>query len=292
MKKAVLIYNRGAGGKIHSKNALIEILEFFPKDQIHLEVFEVKNNNLPQLLENAIRSHPDIMIAAGGDGTVSAVASQLCNTAIVLGVLPVGTLNHFAKDLGLPSDIQSCAAIILKGNKSKIDVAELNGRSFINNSAVGFYPELVAERDQKIKTKGWNKWFSLLIAACKIWFKFPLMSFELMIEGKVISVKSPLVFIGNNNYKLEDAFNRPSLTHAILCVYILKSQSRLAILKGLWQVMRRGFCQAFDLEAYQVDSLILQSQHKKIKVAVDGELMYIAPPLRYSMQPQALWVIT
>src|SRR3954469_13335443 len=81
-----------------------------------------------------------LLIVGGGDGTIGAAASALVGSDTRLGILPLGTLNHFARDLGLPAKLEEAAAVIAAGRERRVDVAEMNGRTFINNSAIGLYP--------------------------------------------------------------------------------------------------------------------------------------------------------
>src|SRR6185437_11967871 len=81
-----------------------------------------------------------LLIVGGGDGTIGAAASALAGTETTLGILPLGTLNHFARDLGIPSDLQEAAELIARKTDRRVDVGEMNDRIFINNSAIGLYP--------------------------------------------------------------------------------------------------------------------------------------------------------
>ena len=88
------------------------------------------------------------IVAAGGDGTVNAVASALVGTQSALGVIPLGTLNHFAKDAGIPLDLDAAVDTVINGTTKLVDVGELNGHIFINNSSIGLYPAIVQERSE------------------------------------------------------------------------------------------------------------------------------------------------
>jgi diacylglycerol kinase family enzyme len=93
-----------------------------------------------------------VFVAAGGDGTVNAVASAVAGTERCMGVLPVGTLNHFAHDLGLPLKLEAAVAAITGGRTRGIDVAEVNGAVFVNNSSIGAYPTMVLDRERMRKS--------------------------------------------------------------------------------------------------------------------------------------------
>lgn len=113
--------------------------------------------------EEALQRGCMIVVAGGGDGTISTVASVLAGTDAVLGVLPLGTLNHFAKDLGLPLDLNEAVATIIEGHVAQVDIGELNGRTFINNSSLGLYPKLVSHRDAHQRL-GRSKWWAFFRA--------------------------------------------------------------------------------------------------------------------------------
>ena len=103
---------------------------------------------------HAARQKPWAIVAGGGDGTINAVASTLVGSNIALGVLPLGTLNHFAKDLNIPLELEAAAHNIIAGHASQIDVGEVNGRIFLNNSSLGLYPTLVRQRKKQQEQLG------------------------------------------------------------------------------------------------------------------------------------------
>lgn len=114
-------------------------------------------NGLPmsELVRRAAGRSP-IVVAAGGDGTISSVAAELAGTGKVLGILPAGTLNHFAQDLKIPSDLGAAAEVIARGEARCVDVGEVNGRVFINNCGVGLYPAIARKR-QQLQEAGWGR---------------------------------------------------------------------------------------------------------------------------------------
>src|SRR5689334_2347582 len=120
-----------------------------------------------------------VIAAAGGDGTQNAVASALAGTPTAMGVLPMGTLNHFAKDLGIGTDLAGAARVIATGRPRAIDVAQVNGRVFINNSSIGLYPQVVRRRDQMRERLGHGKWYAMLRAVIAIFRRFPLVRLRL-----------------------------------------------------------------------------------------------------------------
>ena len=118
---------------------------------------------LPALAAEA-RAAGGVVVAGGGDGTIAAVAAALVDTDVTLGVLPLGTLNHFAKDLGIPLDLEAAVRTLFAGNVARVDVGEVNGRIFLNNSSIGFYPQIVRERE-RLQRHGTGKWVAVARAA-------------------------------------------------------------------------------------------------------------------------------
>src|SRR6185503_11143696 len=93
--------------------------------------------------KRVIAAGAEVVVAAGGDGTVSAVASCVKGSGATMGVLPMGTLNHFARDLGIPPKLEDAIAVLARGLRVAVDLGEVNGRVFVNNASLGVYPDMV-----------------------------------------------------------------------------------------------------------------------------------------------------
>ena len=132
-----------------------------------------------------------LVIVGGGDGTISAAASALVGTKTQLGILPLGTLNHFARDLGIPTEISEAVSLIATGKERRVDVAEMNGRIFINNSAIGLYPLMVRDRDQQRKRLGRSKRLALLIASIRTLARFNHQRLTLTVNDEKARVDTP-----------------------------------------------------------------------------------------------------
>jgi diacylglycerol kinase family enzyme len=235
-------------------------------------------------------SDVDAVIAAGGDGTVSAVAAGLVGTEVALGVIPLGTLNHFAKDVGI-RDVDSAVAAIAVGRTKRIDVGEVNGRVFVNNSSIGLYPEMVIQRDAERRRFGRSKWLAMTKAALRTLLRFPLLHVAIALAGNVFSARTPFVMIGNNEYALgmRELGSRPRIDAGKLSVYTLRSTSRWR----MFLMMVRALFRRRDpeLEARSVDRADIVTNKRSLRVALDGEVMRMAPPLTYRSWPGALVVL-
>jgi diacylglycerol kinase family enzyme len=238
----------------------------------------------------AREGHVDAVIAAGGDGTVSAVAAGLVGSDVALGVIPLGTLNHFSKDLGI-KDVQTAIEAIAKGTTKRVDVGEVNGRVFINNSSIGLYPEIVTERDHDRRHSGRSKWVAMVRAAARILLRFPLLHVAIALAGSVLSAHTPFVMIGNNEYALglTELGSRKRLDGGKLVIYTLKSTSRWRMFVAMVRALFRR--RDPELEARCVERADIVTTRRSLKVALDGEVTRMAPPLTYRSRPGALVVL-
>src|SRR5205085_4347134 len=126
--------------------------------------------------------------------------SALGGTDTLLGVLPLGTLNHFARDLGIPTDLTEAVQLIASRKEQRVDIAEMNGRVFINNSAIGLYPLMVMDRDLQRKRLGRSKRLAMIVASARSLARFHHERLTLTINDEKELVDTPLLFVGNNDY--------------------------------------------------------------------------------------------
>ena len=236
----------------------------------------------------------DALVAAGGDGTVSTAAGAVAGTGLPLGVLPMGTLNHFARDAGIPLDLEAAAAAIAAGRTRRVDAAEVNGRLFLNNSAVGLYPMLVRERDAQRRRLGRTRRRAMLVAAARALGRFSSRRLTLRFAGMKAPVETPLLFIGNNKYEtgLLRLGRRAALDRGEMCLYAPLAASRLAFVWiSLRAVLGRPDRQGDFLVLDGVEEVEIGSRRPLLTVALDGEARTMETPLRYRTRPGAVRLI-
>lgn len=233
-----------------------------------------------------------MVAAAGGDGTVSAVASRLAGSGTVLGVLPMGTLNHFAKDLGLPLDLDAALDVLANGRTVAVDVGEVNGRVFINNSSIGIYPDIVLDRERQRRRLGRGKWPALLVACLNVLRRHPSLKVELQVEGERLLRRSPFVFIGNNRYEVEGfaVGSRNTIDAGRLSLYMAHHGGRFGLLRLAVLALLHRLRQAEDFEMLETAELVIRPERRRIRVAADGEVLMMQGPLHYRIRPGALQV--
>jgi YegS/Rv2252/BmrU family lipid kinase len=247
--------------------------------------------DVESLASSAVAS-ADVIVAGGGDGTISTVAGAVAKAGKTLGVLPLGTLNNFSKDLGIPQDLSDAVKTIVDGNVRLVDMAEVNGQTFVNNSSIGLYPRIVLRREEQQRL-GRGKWRAAFWAALQMFRLSPFLKVRIEVEGKSYLRKTPFVFVGNNEYEMElyNIGRREELDDGELSVYFLHRGGRWGVTLLLFHTLFGGLRQWKDFEEVSTTAVTIQTRRRKLHVALDGEVRTIRTPLEYRTLPKALKVI-
>ena len=287
-----VILNPASGGGSHG-DAASRVRELFAARGVVAEITRAGEGvSVPEVVRTAVESGVAAVVAGGGDGTVNAVASALVGGRLPLGVLPVGTLNHFAKDMGLPLELDDAVGVIANGNVRVVDAGEVNGRIFLNNSSIGVYPRIVELRD-RYREKGVGKWIAAGWASLAVLRRRPFLGVRIESPKGVILQRTPFVFVGNNEYHMSgfQAGSRDSLTGGRLAVYVMKAEGRRRLIRVAWLVLLRGAEETSELEFVSVEEATVETRRRNLQVALDGEVVTLQSPLKYRMLPGALRVL-
>ncbi len=288
-----VILNRTAGPG-HSDEGRQRLREAFARHGLAAEVRAASSgDDLESLAREALRARPAILVAGGGDGTIRAVASVVRGSSTALGILPLGTLNHFARDLGIPSDIDAAVAVIAAGHRQEVDVGEVNGRLFLNNASLGLYPDIVRDRTRQQRRLGRGKYWAMLWATFAVMRRSPFLRLKMLMDGAPLQCRSPFVFIGNNEYVMEgfQIGTRASVTTGKLSVYTTQRCTRGGLFRLALRALFGRLHQADDFSMASARSLSVQSRKSRLWVATDGELSAMATPLEFKVRPGALTVV-
>jgi diacylglycerol kinase family enzyme len=233
----------------------------------------------------------DALMVGGGDGSIRTVASVLAGTGVPLGILPLGTLNHFARDLGLPFEPRQAVAVLASGEVRSVDLGTMNGEVFLNNSSIGIYPFLVLERERRRHRQHLSKWVAMLLALPHVLRNLPLSRLRVSVGNLAEACRSPLVFIGNNEYQLALTAlgRRERLDGGELSIYVAKAKSDVAL---FWIACRviLGFSPAHGMRIVKGKTADIESHRHHLLVACDGEVERLRPPLHYEIRSRALRV--
>jgi len=294
VKDAVLLINRGGGAVTRDSNLVDKVGEALASAGVNAEVELVDGGNY-EVRCRAIADRKDpLLIVGGGDGSVAAAASALTGSESTLGILPLGTLNHFARDLGIPTDLGKAARLIADRPERRVDVGEMNGRIFINNSAIGLYPLMVINRDLQRKRLGRSKQLAMLVASVQTLVRFDHRRLTLIVNDERQSrIDTPLLFVGNNDYRIDLGApgRRESLDDGELCVMVMRKKTRRGLIAATLRALV-GRSRPDDMIRLEgVERLRVGSRRTKLAVSLDGEVVHVVPPLDYRIHKRALRVI-
>lgn len=288
--KIIISARAGTGDKNEVRERLASI---FDEKQIDIDMsFADSGTEVTELARDAARGAYKVVVAAGGDGTVNTVAAAVIDTGKILGVLPLGTLNHFAKDLRIPIDLQEAADTIVAGHTTEVDVAEVNNRVFLNNSSLGLYPMIVRELVKRERL-GFRKWPSFIWATLQAFRRYPFLDVQLRVNGELLDRTTPFVFVGNNEYAM-DLFKiglRERLDRGVLSIYITHRTSRLKLISLALRALVGRLRNDRDFLALRSNEVKIQTARKRLRVAFDGEIEVMETPLQYRVRQRALRVI-
>ena len=238
---------------------------------------------------------PDAIVVGGGDGTVNNAANAAAGTDMVLGVLPLGTFNHFAGDLGIPDDLSEAAAALASGEVRCVDVGEVNGRVFVNNSLLGVYPHMVANRDEIMDRHGWGKLRAVPAAVMHTLRTFPTHRLDLQGDRGFSRprLRTPFVFVGNGAYTSEGVATpiRERLDGGVLGLEVARGESRLRLVATAIATVIRGADKVQNLDRQRLSDLTVSAKTTRLQVALDGEVDWLDTPLHFRIRPGALRVI-
>ena len=268
--------------------------ELFAAQGVQAQAVMVRSGQeIVETARSAVVRGAQCVVAGGGDGTVSAVASQLARTPVALGVLPMGTLNHFAKDNGVPVDLDAAIAAIAHGHRAHIDVGEVNGRLFINNSSLGLYPDIVLDREQQRRRLGRGKWTALAAASLHAARRYPVLKLALDVDGKPLDRRSAFVFIGNNEYTMAgfEIGARERLDRGVLSLYVTQRTGRFGLFRLAMRALFHRLEQARDFDCLRATRVVVDTPQPFLRVATDGEVVVMRSPLEYRIHARALRVV-
>ena len=294
--RIIVLMNQAAGTASKEEISAATIEAAFRAAGVDATVEQVEGKAMATRARAVLDDGFDAIVAGGGDGTVSCVAGVVAGTKTPLGVLPLGTLNHFAKDIGIPADLEGAVRAIAAANVRALDLGEVNGETFINTSSLGFYPPVVQERDRQRKHLGRGKWLAALSALVKVLPRVHALRLTIKVDGQTLHRTTRLVFAGNNEYRMSlfTQGERKGLDSGLLYLYLVKRPSRLLLLRLALRALFSDAGTTDDFESFSVPSFTIENRRKsqrKVLVFLDGEVKSLAPPLLYRARARDLLVL-
>ena len=293
-KPIPVFVNRSGGAASRFGDKLVPTIEqAFQKSGLVAQVCAIEGSAIAEAVAEA--AGEPLIAVGGGDGTIGCAAGAIVDKggAATLAILPLGTRNHLAGELGLPGDLTKVAKLIAQGATRTIDIGRVNDRAFINNASIGFYPELVENRDAA-RERGLPKWIANIPAAVHVLGRARHHRLHLRLKGSEQVIRTPMLFVGNNRYALElgQVGKRAALDDGKLSIYAVEKGSPLRLVGMALRTIigradpSRDFAALAETESFEVEA-----HQSGIRIALDGEVIRLTSPLRFTVQPKALKVI-
>jgi diacylglycerol kinase family enzyme len=250
-------------------------------------------SQIAEAVEDLLERGANAILVGGGDGTVSSVAGIAARMGIVLGILPLGTRNHFARDLGMPLEMAEWPDIFRRLSRRRVDMGEVNGRPFVNNVSIGMYPRIVEERDRSERNGTVGRSVAQFSAAMRVAVRFPRSRCVLHFSKASVHCVTPILFVGNNEYEggLRPHSRRPVLDSGQLWVCTARASDPLSLLRLFWRVCGGRLEKIEELDMVLAQEVRIEFQSARITAAIDGETCRLKTPLRLRSLQRALEVI-
>jgi YegS/Rv2252/BmrU family lipid kinase len=293
MARITVLLNRGGGAVAADPQIADKVAQALADAGVDADVELIDGGDCAVRCKALSERGDEMLVVGGGDGTISAAASALAGSETLLGILPLGTLNHFARDLGIPTVIEEAAALIAERTERRVDLAEMNERIFINNSAIGLYPLMVLDRDLQRKRLGRSKRLAMIVASVRTLVRFGHHRLTLTVNDERARVDTPLLFVGNNDYRLDIGApgQRESIEDGTLSVFVMRKKTRRGLIAASIRALLNRARDDDMVKIEGVERLRVSSRRTALAVSLDGEVVGAAPPLDYRIRKKALRVI-
>jgi diacylglycerol kinase family enzyme len=284
--KGTLFLNRNSG----IRNEVAELI--VAAQEAGLEVVEMSGDvDCIREVRDRIARGRRLFIAAGGDGTVHHVMQGLIHADAELAVIPIGTYNHFARDLGIPLTWRQALEVALTGDTRFVDAARVNERFFVNNVSLGLYPEMVARREAR--GRDYPRWKARMYAFYGTLRKYRHVTLAVESEAHHELIRTHVFMVSNNSYDMERfgvQAPRETLTGGKLSVYWLPHTSRVRLMRYIARYLAGRVRTIPGFRSFRTRRLRVQSNHKELRVGIDGEVFALQTPLTIIIVPQSLIV--
>lgn len=237
--------------------------------------------------------HGGILVVAGGDGSVNTAAQAALHHGCPLAVIPQGTFNYLAREHGIPLEAEAAARALLQARAQPVQVGLVNGEVFLVNASLGLYPQLLQDREAFKSRLGRHRWVAVLAALVTLFQWRRKLLLEVELDGRRSMLTTTTLFVGNNRLQVERVGLEEEVTERMgggRLVGVVIRPIGIAAMVGL--VLRGALGRLGDAD--QVESFSFQdlrvkvARHRRVKIATDGEVQRMAPPIRFSVAPEPL----
>jgi diacylglycerol kinase family enzyme len=291
MKNVLVLLNARAGTllDIGADSVVDQVKATLTSHCEKLEVRLIAPREMRKAIADAAVGRHDTVIVGGGDGSVSTAVAAFCGSDKVLGVLPFGTMNLFARDLGLPTEPQAAIAALARTTPRRIDLAEINGRPFHTLSGLGFFSHMARAREE-VRGHPFGRLVSVMIAWFRALVRTSAFDIDVVIDGRRERITALAALVTNNAFAPE--WRRPRLDAGLLELHLVEDQGALTKLKAGAALLTGAWREDPGIRNIAAQEITVASGRRHTHASTDGELIRERMPLRYRVLPRALTVLS
>lgn len=288
----MVIVNDASGADQPLKNDLVA---YFRSHEIEpLLLTAASGHELEQHVRRATDEHARAVVVAGGDGTINTFAQALAGSDVPLGIIPMGTFNYVARNFGIPAETEHAVRLIAAQRPIPIDIPNVNGHVFLNNASLGLYASAIQQRERQQARFGRHRWVAFAAALYAVMRPGRLLDIEVESDGRTRHFHTHILFVGNNARQLEDYNLKGAdcLARRQLVFHIAKPHTRRGLLWLALRLVIGATTQADELESFCAARVTIRARRRhSLRVVLDGELVRLDLPLRFSIRRSALRLI-
>ncbi|MGG5821132.1 diacylglycerol/lipid kinase family protein [Falsiroseomonas sp. HW251] len=292
--RIAVVLNASAGSLLGRHEAEEEVARHLAAAGLDAILVPDHPEGLCARLDDAIAHGADAVVVGGGDGTIAAAAARMMHTQTALGILPLGTMNMLAKDLGIPLALEAAAEALAHGEIRAIDVAEVNGHAYLCNSVIGSPSWLGRHRERHRGKASLRTRLAFALAGLRAFWRHRPLRLQVELDGgRAVRLWTRALSVANNRFA--EGFGlvmaRPRLDGGELAVYVARRYGLwwwVRLFAGMFLGTWRGSRLVHERAAR---SVVIRSPRRGLRVMSDGEARILSPPLTYRMHPRALRVI-
>ena len=295
-----VVFNVGAGDSDAAETrAAIESACTEAGRALHMMVVD-DPRRIGELAREAVRRATEVngvVVAAGGDGTINAVAQAALGSNCAFGVLPKGTFNYFSRTHGIPADTGEGMQVLLQETAQPVQVGLVNNHLFLVNASVGLYPKLLEDREAWKQQLGRKRWVAFSSALATLLRGYRTLHLSMELQGKRQDIRTPSLFVGNNALQMEQlGFTESRAIDAgQLAAITLPPIGRLAMIWLILQGVLGKLGEADQVEKFTFKRLTVTRSRRlsarRVKVATDGEIKWLTLPLEFCVSPEPLMLL-
>lgn len=291
-----VVMNAGSGGDDKDESRA-KIEQGFAQSGHQVRFHLIENANAIQATideaRQACQEDGGVLVAAGGDGTINASAAAVAGSDIPFAVVPMGTFNYFARDIGMPLDPKDAAIAIAGGTIQPIHMARINGRPFLVNASIGLYVKLIENREKHRNRLGGHRLMAVVSGIATALRGHYTMALDMTVDGERRSQRTAMVFLGKNYLQLKnlDLDIAQGVASGQIGVIVLRDARTRSLLNVAWRALIGRLEDAPKLQAFCAEALEIKPHRSSVHAVLDGEIVTLQSPLKVEIENNALQLV-